>query len=143
MHATTNATGLFACRARSLPCLLLLLALHPTALESFVLGYHGAPARVRANDAALVRGGIQARAMPPGATSRAYAFSTSIRARASRCSIMSMGGAMDGGGNEHKDKEDQREGTEDSSGAGDNLVSVLRILLVLDPSLLSSRRPCS
>lgn len=35
---------------------------------------------------------------------------------------MSMGGAMDGGGNEHKDKEDQREGTEDSSGAGDNLL---------------------
>ena len=37
---------------------------------------------------------------------------------------MSMGGAMDGGGNEHKDKEDQREGTEGSSGADDNLVSV-------------------
>lgn len=49
---------------------------------------------------------------------------------------MSMGGAMDGGGNEHKDKEDQREGTEDSSGADDNLVSVFRILLMPGPSLL-------
>lgn len=41
---------------------------------------------------------------------------------------MSMGGAMDGGGNEHKDKEDQREGTEGSSGADDSLVSVFGFL---------------
>ena len=128
MHVTSNTTGLFAYRARSLPCLLL-LALHPTALESFVLNYHGGVPRVRANDAAIARGGTLPRtSAAAGTTKRASTFG--VIGRASRCGIISMGGgAMDGGGNEHKDKEDQREGTEDSSSAADdNLVSLLFVL---------------
>lgn len=99
--------------------LLLLPATLPVGVKGFGVGYHASvSSSVARRNSAVV--GDNSMAPAPSSLRNTWAVDRRVG-----CGVMTkMGAARDGGGNEHKDKKDQREGTEDSSGAaGDDLVS--------------------
>lgn len=105
--------------------LLLLPATFPVGVKGFGVGYHASVSSsvARRNSAAVGDNSV-------APASSAFRNTWAVDRRVGWGVMTKMGAARDGGGNEHKDKKDQREGTEDSSGAtGDDLVSG-KILMV-------------
>lgn len=93
---------------------LLLLARLPVGVKGFGVGcYAGLSSSVTRRNSVAVGGST----VTPALSSFRNTWAVD---RPVGWGTMALGAARDGGGNEHKDKKDQREGTEDSSDAADD-----------------------